>query len=151
MGKTNWEDEKLKMLKDYLQSETKAISGAQFSKLLLHEKFFTFQQNVAKMCSKYIHQLKVDEVFQILKSFEWDDDSLKGLELIADTMINVDEEGIQKIESKYKWDDDKQKARYIIENAEKRNCIYGKITEKVATFLIDVSPSMEYTFRLPNG
>lgn len=46
---------------------------------------------------------------------------------------------------------DKAKATEILKNIASRDCVFGTITEKVATFIIDISPSMEYTFTTDDG
>lgn len=46
---------------------------------------------------------------------------------------------------------DKQEARNILKNVVSRDCIFGTVTENVATFVIDISGSMDYTFKTNDG
>lgn len=46
---------------------------------------------------------------------------------------------------------DKAKAKKILDNGRLRNCIFGTVDENVATFIIDVSPSMEAIFVSSDG
>lgn len=46
---------------------------------------------------------------------------------------------------------DKKKAREILDKVVERNCLFGSVDEKVAVFVIDISGSMDYTFKTELG
>lgn len=95
--------------------------------------------------------MTTEDVIAMIKNISFSKEKLDTLEILVDFLIDADEENKEKIIAEYTFTKDKEKAREILERARKRNFIYGTVTERVATFLIDVSGSMGQKFKGENG
>lgn len=72
---------------------------------------------------------------------------MDALKLIANTLNDVSDASKNIIINSFTFSSDKEEAAKVLSGVSARNCIYGTITEKVAAFIIDISGSMDYTFK----
>lgn len=70
------------------------------------------------------------------------------LKVVAPLLNDATDDNKEFIVNKcFSFSSDKTDARNILKDIASRDCIFGTVTEKVATFIIDVSGSMDYNFK----
>ncbi|KAL4480290.1 hypothetical protein ABPG74_020806 [Tetrahymena malaccensis] len=99
------------------------------------------------LMNPYILTLTSQNVVDILGKFIYSQNKMGALKLIANTLSDLTDASKKVIISKFTFSSDQSDATAILNAVSPRNCIYGTITEKVAAFIIDVSGSMDYTFK----
>lgn len=79
---------------------------------------------------------------------------MEVLEVLAPLIGDLNDNNKNLIVNHFTFSSDKKDAREILDNVKPRpvpNPIYGEIGENVLTFIIDLSGSMDYTFKNKNG
>lgn len=100
-----------------------------------------------ELLNPYILTLTSKNIADILNQFTFSNNKMSALKLIANTLSDVSDASKQVIINTFTFSSDKNDATEVLNGISARNCIYGTITEKVAAFVIDVSLSMDYTFK----
>lgn len=114
--------------------------------------FSDAKAKVITILNPYILFLTSEEIMAILKNCTFSSLKLDVLGVIANTLKDASAENKQKIvDEAFAFSADKSKAQAILADIKSRNCIFGTVTEKSLAFVIDISPSMQYTFKTSDG
>lgn len=104
--------------------------------------------------SPYIDMVPSADIVTILGNISFSADKLEVLEVLAPLIGDLNDENKDLIVAHFTFSSDKKKAREILDNIKPRvvpDPLYGEIGENVLTFIIDLSGSMDYTFKNKEG
>lgn len=104
--------------------------------------------------SPYIDYVPSADIITILKEINFSSDKLEVLEVLAPLIGDLDDDNKEMIVNHFSFSSDKKAAREILDNIKPRpkpDPIYGEIGENVLTFILDLSGSMDYTFKNKDG
>ncbi|ELR12404.1 von Willebrand factor type A domain containing protein [Acanthamoeba castellanii str. Neff] len=124
--------EKMALLQKSVANDTRVFSGAQIVNILKALPF-------------------TDDKVTVLNVISFSSDRITVLKGIKDTLLNASDENKVFIATTcWSMSSDQQAAYAILRDVASRDCIFGSVTALSATFVIDVSGSMDTRFTL-NG
>lgn len=109
------------------------------------------KKQALEVMEPFIYGFTTDEMIPIISSINMSSDKLDVLRLLAIDILDLTEENKERIIKIFSFSSDKKTARAILDGIPPRNPLFGNVTENVATFVIDISGSMDYTFKTDEG
>ncbi|KAL4506047.1 hypothetical protein ABPG72_013808 [Tetrahymena utriculariae] len=137
----------LQFLQDQIPTDSHVFSTEQILSIFSQITFDSSRIQALTLLNPYIISLTPQNIVNILIKYPFESSKLTALNLIANTLSDVSDASKKLIVDCFTFDSNKSDALKILNAISPRNCIYGTITEKVAAFVIDISGSMEYTFK----
>lgn len=143
--------EKMALLQKSVANDTRVFSGAQIVSILTALPFTDDKVQAMTFMSPFIIGLNTTEFVQVLNVISFSSDRITVLKGIKDTLLNAtDENKVFIATTCWSMSSDQQAAYVILRDVASRDCIFGSVTALSATFVIDVSGSMDTRFTL-NG
>jgi hypothetical protein len=147
----SFSSDRVAYLRQEILNDTRAISGLQLTWILPPLVFAGDMVQAMNFTSPFVIGLNVSDFVAVLNVFTFSGDKLVALRAIKDTLLDASDANKQLIvNSCFTFSSDKQAALEILSTVVARDCVFGTVTAKSATFVIDISGSMDTRFTL-NG
>ncbi|KAL4480291.1 hypothetical protein ABPG74_020807 [Tetrahymena malaccensis] len=141
------DDATMQFLQAQIPTDSHVFSTEQIIAIFNQIVFDSSRLQAITWLNPYILTLTSQNIVDILGKFAFSSNKMGALKLIANTLSDVSDASKKVIVDQFTFSSDKSDAQAILNAISARNCIYGTITEKVAAFVIDISGSMDYTFK----
>jgi hypothetical protein len=142
-------DERIAYLRQEILNDTRAISGVQLTWILPPLVFSDDMVKAMNFTSPFVIGLNASDFISVLNVFSFTTDKFTILKSIKDTLLNASDANKQLIaDTCFFSSSDKQAAYEILRDVAARDCVFGTVTAKSATFVIDISGSMDTRFSI---
>ncbi|KRX06444.1 hypothetical protein PPERSA_05057 [Pseudocohnilembus persalinus] len=154
MGAYSQSDDKYLVLASETPNSNKYFTTDQIVEILGELIFTENKKKGIVTMSPYIDMVPSADIVTILGNISFSADKLEVLEVLAPLIGDLNDENKDLIVAHFTFSSDKKRAREILDNIKPRvvpDPLYGEIGENVLTFIIDLSGSMDYTFKNKEG
>lgn len=140
---------RLQLLRSRVQGRPEGLTGPQVLRILGAFDFSNDLQEVMQIVDKNLLGMTVAEVGQLIDAYTYSDGKLAALRTLKDTITDVEHK--HQLLDRFTFSADKQEAARILEDVTPRSFLFGTVHSQKAVFVVDVSGSMEATFRTNQG
>ena len=141
--------DKLDVLRLALQGRVNGFSAPQVRAVLDAFGFSSDMVEAIRMMDDHLLGLTSADVVSIVTEFSFSKDQLAALDVLKDTITDADHKFV--ILDAFTFSSDKSAARAMLEGVRPRSFLFGTVHSAEAVFVIDVSGSMEASFRTNQG
>jgi len=147
--KENFNDGKLKVLKEAVERSASGFTSDQLRQILVKYSMSSDMVSALRILDSRALGMTSQEVRAVLDTFNFTDDRLTVLAAIKGTI--TDPENKFGILESFSISSDKEKARKILESVVGRSPLYGSVCCQEVLFVVDTSGSMDARFTTNQG
>ncbi|KAL4506043.1 hypothetical protein ABPG72_013804 [Tetrahymena utriculariae] len=142
--------DQIKYLQEQIPTDSHVFSSDQVVQTISKLTFDSSRLKSMELLNHYIQSLSSQNIVDILGKLTFSSNKMGALKLVANTLTDISDKSKNLIANQFTFSSDKNEALAILNDISPRNCIYGTVTAKIAIFVIDISGSMDYKFKV-NG
>jgi len=149
LERASFSDDRMAILRARVTPRPEGLSGPQVLAILHTFDFSNDLEQVLQILDDHLLGMTVAEVRTLLDAYSFSDGKLGALRVLKDTLTDVEHK--HQLLDAFSFSGDKAEAARILADVRPRSFLYGTVNSQRVVFVVDVSGSMQATFRTNQG